>query len=97
MGVKGGFFNALRPVMSRVQLRDLPRVRGRVVGMPPRCVQWTGELRMATVCSPWAALCWQSSGLVDGGAVASSRVRRQRRLSHFEAGMMAFAACRTSR
>ena len=31
MGVKGGFFNALRPVMSRVQLRDLPRVRGRVV------------------------------------------------------------------
>ena len=36
MGVKGGFFNALRPVMSRVQLRDLPRVRGRVVGVRVR-------------------------------------------------------------
>ena len=54
-------------------------------------------LRMAAVCFPWAALRWQLSGMVDGGAVASSRVRRQRRLSHFEVGMMAFAAYRTSR
>ena len=54
-------------------------------------------LRMAAVCFPWAALRWQLSGMVDGGAVASSRVRRQRRLLHFGVSLMAFAACRTSR
>ena len=65
--------------------------------MLPRRVQLTGMLRMAAVRSPWAALRWQSSGMIDGGAVASSRVRRQRRLLHFGVSMMAFAACRTSR